>query len=107
MKCFSCFHLQKDGFLVMQLRMEFLLSHALRVELGPSWSCDEGHAGVDVNPLAPSSPLQSSSMCQQTLCVASRPASACKGPFLPPVPPALEVITAAPGCELLVAQMAF
>lgn len=97
MKCFGCFGLQKDGFLSMQLRMVLLLSHAWRVGLGPSWSCDEGHASVDVSPLAPSSPLQSSSMCQQALCVASRPASAYKSPFSLPV---LEVITAASGCDL-------
>lgn len=71
--------------------MECLPPHALCIGLVPSWSCDEGRAGVDVSPLAPSSPLQSSSLREQMLSVTSRAASAYNGPFSLP---ALEVITA-------------
>jgi len=98
MKCFAWFDLWIAGVgcLWMQLQMGLLQSHALHVGLSPSWLCDEGHAGVAVSLLAPLSPLQSSLLCQQMLCIVSRAVSAYSGPFSLLVS---EVITATPGCE--------
>lgn len=54
-------------------------SHLMPCVLGWAfWSCDEAWAGVDVSPLALSSPLQSQSLCPQ-MSMASRAASASVG----------------------------